>query len=73
MQDIMSLRVSLFFLEKRMARMMKDSKGKPMTWKDHAFVKDADEQKKKKPKKTIQYPPPKKKKKKTAVKKIRAY
>ena len=37
-----------------MARMMKDSKGKPMTWKDHAFVKDADEQKKKKPKKSCQ-------------------
>jgi len=52
-----------------MVRMLKDKEGKTMTWKGHAFVKDADEKKKKpktpkkKPKKTIQYPTKKKKKK----------
>ena len=45
--------------------MLKDKEGKPMTWKGHAFVKDADEKKKKPktPKKKTKTPPKKKKKK----------
>jgi len=48
-----------------MVRMLKDKEGKPMTWKGHAFVKDADEKKKKPktPKKKPKTPPKKKKKK----------
>ena len=48
-----------------MVRMLKDKEGKPMTWKGHAFVKDADEKKKKPktPKKKTKTPPKKKKKK----------
>ncbi len=45
--------------------MLKDKEGKTMTWKGHAFVKDADEKKKKPktPKKKPKTPPKKKKKK----------
>ena len=45
--------------------MLKDKEGKTMTWKGHAFVKDADEKKKKPktPKKKTKTPPKKKKKK----------
>lgn len=48
-----------------MVRMLKDKEGKTMTWKGHAFVKDADEKKKKPktPKKKPKTPPKKKKKK----------
>ena len=48
-----------------MVRMLKDKEGKTMTWKGHAFVKDADEKKKKPktPKKKSKTPPKKKKKK----------
>ena len=48
-----------------MVRMLKDKEGKTMTWKGHAFVKDADENKKKPktPKKKPKTPPKKKKKK----------
>ena len=48
-----------------MVRMLKDKEGKTMTWKGHAFVKDADEKKKKPktPKKKTKTPPKKKKKK----------
>ena len=48
-----------------MVRMLKDKEGKTMTWKGHAFVRDADEKKKKPktPKKKTKTPPKKKKKK----------
>ena len=83
MQGVMPLCVSLFFWRERMARMLKDKLGRPMTWKGHNFVtvlEDEDKPKskpkkkiaKKPPRKTIRkgkYPPPKKK----TVKKKRDY
>ena len=82
MQGVMPLCVSLFFWRERMARMLKDKLGRPMTWKGHNFVTEIEEEKprkkpkkkiaKKPPRKTIRkgkYPPPKKK----TVKKKRDY